>query len=614
MGRKSISQAFRDDFMNRCFTLQFASLLLAGISQGCGNAPRDPETVVITAPAETAKSVATPIADDQSLALEKLQNSDRPAERRDAANRLGVQLCESWQKSAGKSPESVVRLKELQSGIIDKLSKLGPDATGAVPAFKDILNGNAPPSLKLQIMELLQRLKLTDKRLGPAIAHASRDTTLREPAVRLLIQLGCADRASVAALGQALQNPDLLDDSLRALAGLEDRAVVPASRFLMEVAASSQQPLKTRTAVIAVMGKFTHAGVPDLSLLWSDDDPAIRIASMKLGINDGNLLVKEQNPEVIAAAFEGLGRPPIKATYLAQVFEQALKKESLRGAVNQFLKEHPDKVVGTLLQLFKSDSALIRDYSIDLFASLANDGPVVAELEATLGGDDPGLQALAAIKLGKAPSDSDTDLEELAERAAKWITQPKLKSQVLELLAAIGADAIPALAQLMTDSRLDSEIKAAAFHALLTVPDAVAVAPPILKSGLESDDPATRRWAAVGLLKLGSGEAKELEALVSPLVADALKSTDPYLIQAMLEALSERPQLGTALSGDILLTLQHASPEIRKAAILTLVKVELTSKIPDLVEALKKVATGDSDEEVRKQAAAAVKQLEEPAK
>jgi hypothetical protein len=600
--------------MNRLFTLQVASLLLAGISQGCGNAPRDPAAEVSTASTETAKTVETPIPDEQSLALEKLLNSNRPAERREGAKLLGVQLSESWQKSAGASPESVVRLKESQSGIFAKLTKLGPEATGAVPAFKDILKGNAPPSLKLQILELLQQLKLTDKRLGPAIAHVSREATLQQAAVRVLIQMGCDDSASVAALGQALQNPELLDDSLKGLRVLDDRTVFPAGRFLMEVAASTQQPLKTRTAVIAVMGKFTHAGVPDLSLLWNDDDPAIRIASMKLGINDGNLLVKEQDPEVIAAAFEGLGRPPIHPTYLAHVFEQALKKESLRGAVNQFLKAHPDKVVGTLLHLFKSNSALIRDYSIDQFASLTNDGPVVSDLEATLGGDDPGLQALAAIKLGKLPSESDTDLEELAERAAKWITHPKLKNQVLELLAKISADAIPALTQLVTDSRLDSEIKAAALYALVTIPDAVAVASPVLRSGLNSDDGATRRWAAVGLLKLGLGETKELEAQISPLLTDALKSSDPYLIQAMLEALSERPQLGKAVSSEILLTLQHASPEIRKAAILTLVKVELTSKIAGLVEALKKVATDDSDEEVRKQAAAAVKQLEEPLK
>ena len=104
----------------------------------------------------------------------------------------------------------------------------------------------------------------------------------------------------------------------------------------------------------------------------------------------------------------------------------------------------------------------------------------MADLESILNeSDDAGVRILAAIKLGEVPTDEDST--ELAEGISKWISHPKLKPQVLTLLAKLGTDAIPTLTQLVTDSRLESELKTEVLSILLKLPDVAAIAEPLLR-------------------------------------------------------------------------------------------------------------------------------------
>jgi hypothetical protein len=523
-------------------------------------------------------------------------------------------LRECQKRVSATSADQAENRAKLQAEVLEKITQLGPLATGAVIAMEDILKQNSPLELKQQILQIFEKSGAADKRVGPALASVSRDPKLHSTAIRLMIQLGCSDPASVAALGAALRNPEFLNPVLDALLRLDDKAVIPASRFALEIASAAQQPLETRIKAIAVIGKFSLAGVPDLSQLWTDDNPLIRKASMKLGIADGNLLIREKDPEVIAAAFEGLARTPIHPEYVAQVLEQAIKHESLRSSVDHFLKEHPEKVVDILLHLFKSDSALIRDYSIEHFAALSNDEPIVASLHAIMNeSEDPGLLTLASIKLGEVPQ--NVDINGLAESVSKWISQPKLQRQILALLKKLGGDAVPALSQLVTDGRLEPELKAEMLSMLVAQPNTETVAKPLLRAQLVSEDPSTRLWAAIAMAKLPAGGTEETESELSPILQEALKSSDQHIRKATLEAIGDRPILGAAMSSEILAALNHAEPSVRIAAILSLTKIETKAKgnVPGALEALKKVAAEDTNADVQKQAAESAKQLETPA-
>ncbi|MDB5388059.1 MAG: hypothetical protein JWM11_3705 [Planctomycetaceae bacterium] len=600
--------------MHRITKLWFASLVFVGTSQGCGNARPEPEPTLAPKSENTTaageKSIAARLPDRCPPDILKRIDSEDPKVRREAGRLLGILLQRSWQTPLVQGSETPDGRSQLQADLMGKIAKLGPVATEALSALDEILKQEAPLELKQKVLELLPQLEVANRQLGPSLAQACQHPKLQSAAVRLLVQLGCNDPESVAALGDALQNSELTSISLVGLNKLEGQQVVPASRRLMEVVGSKDQPVEIRIAAIEVIGKLSRPGAPDLSQFYRDDLPAIRKASLKLGFSDGNILVQESDPDVLAAAFEGLARPPIQATNLAQVFAQALKKESLRGRVNQFLKEHPDQVVGTLLLLFKSDSAMIRDYSIDLFAALSNDAPFDADLRSTLHkSDDPGLQALAAIKLGEVPQDAD--LNELAERTGKWISHPKLKGSVLALLSKIGASSVPTLAQLAVDSRLDSETRLSLLGVLAAQADAVTVAEPLLKEALASDAVSTRHWAAVALTKLTRDETPEFESAVTPILKDALKSPDPVVIQATLAAVSEKPKLGAGISADILATLTHAEAKVRISAIQNLAKIGPALKLPGILEALKKMAADDSNVEARKQAEDAIKQFDQ---
>lgn len=601
--------------MHHIFKPSTLALLMAiGTAEGCGNPQQDPAPVAVSDTAEPRTGPkATP---DPGLpkscppAILNLLKSDDPSAKREAGKMLGALLRESWKSPLIEGKESAADRANLQADVLEKIALLGPAATQTITALEDILKQESPLRLKRQVLELLPKLGSVSARIGPALAHASRNPDLQAAAIQVLIQLQCDDKIAVAALGESLRNPALLKSSLMALGHLKDQAVIPAARFLYEVATSTQQPLETRLAAIEVIGKFSHAGVPNLSPLWNDADPAIRKASVKLGISESNLLIREDDPDVIAAAFEGLARPPIEPGHLAHVFEQALKKESLRSPVNQFLQAHPDKVVGTLLRLFKSESALIRNYSIDLFAALENTAPVIDDLRTTLSqSDDPALQTLAAIKLGEIPS--DTDSQQLADSASKWISHPKLKPLVFALLTQLGTAAVPTLTGVTTDSRLDSTLKQQSLGILLRVPDAAKVAKPLLMESLKSEDTSTRHWSAVALVRLAGDDADAIESEVTPVLQDALKSADPVLIEATLETLRDKPKLGEVISGDIVALLAHSAPGVRLRTIEALSQIGAIAKMPDIINALKKLAADDSDAEVRKSAADAANKLEE---
>lgn len=603
--------------MNYQLKILLASLVVIGVAQGCED-PEEPPPVAEVKPIESKpvpkKSQVAPLPLHTPPAVMDLLNSEDPERKREGGRRLGILLRECQRRASAPADDQAENRAKLQTEVLEKITQLGPLASGAIIAMEDVLKQDAPLELKQQILQIWEKSGAADKRVGPALAYVSRDPKLYSTAIRLMIQLGCSDPASVAVLGAALRNPEFLNPALEALLRLDDKTVIPASRFALEIASAAQQPLEIRIKAIEVIGKFSLAGVPDLSQLWTDDNPLIRKASMKLGIADGNLLVREKDPEVISAAFEGLARSPIHPEYVAQVLEQAIKQESLRSAVDRFLQEHPEKVVDILLNLFKSDSALIRDYSIDHFAALSNDEPIIASLQAIMTeSEDPGLLTLASIKLGEVPQ--NVDINGLAESVSKWISHPKLQPQILALLKKLGSDAVPALSQLVTDSRLEPELKTEMLGILVTQPNAHAVAQPLLRAQLESEDPATRLWAAIAVAKLSAGNAEDAESDLSPIFQEAMKSPDQHILKGALEAIGDRPMLGGMIGNEILAALHHADPTIRIAAILSLTKIETKAKgkVSGALEALKKVAAEDTNADVKKQAEESVKQLEIPA-
>jgi len=610
--------------MHRMTRFVLVLMLPMAINLGCDGAaphdkpsppPKSSNPVPIPDPVTATKGEASGTAPGKTQPAEQLaispsllQSIDNgtPKDKRNAGKLLGELLQESRRRSLTKPAETRADRASLQVEILKNLGRLGSLAIEAEPVLAAILDNAETPELKLQVLELLPKLGSTGKRLGPEIAHASRDPKLKSSAIQALIQLGCQDSTSVAAFGEALRDKELRDQSLVILGQLEGPVVTPASRFLVELATSREAPVPDRIAAIEIIAKINRSGIPEL---FYDKDLVIRKAVARTGAFNGSQLAIEKDPEVIDAAFEGLARPPIDPVRLAGVFDQALKSETLRPKVKQFLDQHSEQVVGTLMTLFKSDTAMIRESSIDLLAELEISPPVTASLNELLhNSDDPGLIALAAIKLGQVAEDLDPT--EFAEIVGKWISHSKLKSQALALLSKLGAPAIPVLAESLLDNQLDSAFRARVLETLTVQPDAASIAQPIILAALREssdEDITTRQWAALTLLRLVRKDSDELLSNILPDVKTSLKSTDVILLRLTLEALSEQPKLAAGLDAEIQTTLTHTEPAIRIAAIKCITLGGVSSISPAALETIQKLATDDPDPEVKKQAAKAVK-------
>jgi len=559
----------------------------------------------------------------------ELSNSSLPKEKREAGKLLGELLRQSLKRHANTREPDQTNSQDharttpppkqsdallvkpnatlsdhdrYQLAIFNTLRSLGPLALDAVPVLSEVLRDPAAPiELKRQVLELVEGLGTTGRRMGRELAIASFDMSLKSQAIQAIIKLGCDDSASVAALGQALRVPELRERSLAALKQLNSSALTPASRYLVELAATKELEIRDRVAAIEVIGRFNRSNIPEL---FYDENLEIRKAMARSGVVSGSLLVLEENPEVLDAAFEGLARPPIEVPRLAEVFGQALKKEELRPRVRKFLISHPQIVVQTLAQLFQSDSTLVRGDAVDMFAELELSPPINASLEKLLqDSNSSGFDILAAIKLVQIPP--SVELEPFSNQVGKWVSHPKLRPAALELLSGLGKPAVVTLAELVTDSRLTSDAKVDVLKRIAVLPDVDEIAVPVLEIALQSEDPGTRHWAVATLVKFLGQSAPDAFTKDLPVLKESLQSADPILVRQLLELLTACPNLVLQLSAELVGTLKHAEPSVRMAAIQCFTKSAEALKRTDVQTALKECADNDLDPEVKKLASAA---------
>lgn len=420
---------------------------------------------------------------------------------------------------------------------------IGEDAISAMPTLIKLLRDEDPITVA-QAAGAIRHIRTDDTRTDTpdqdAAAYASAiepllaitvhpDPRVRRAAVRTIRVLDSDSETLAGLLGNVLadSDPAVILPALHTLADMGDEAVpvliealkVPAARYWSAVA-------------LAEIGPEAAPATAGLTTLANEGEPEERMQAM-LALAAIGPEAAAATPVLIEALSSGDGSLRFAAVFAlgslrAEAADEALQKAA--DGSDEFLAEiaawarakiHPDDVALRTLALEKlrggltSELPKVRAASTSGLSDLAS---LVAPAEQQrLAGDflkmladpDPAVGTrggAALIRLGAAA----------VEPLGGQLANPELRLAALELLAAIGSEAVKALEPIKgTLADQDPVVRGEAAIALAAIGPAAAPAVPQLQRMLSdsAEDAGARYSAAYALGRIGSAAAPAMETL-----------------------------------------------------------------------------------------------------
>jgi len=190
---------------------------------------------------------------------------------------------------------------------------------------------------------------------------------------------------------------------------------------------------------------------------------------------------------------------------------------------------------------------------------------------------DPKVRAITAAALVQGGARSLPLLRRLLNRRNE-----DLHLATFEIIRRIGPPAIPLLADLLRDARVD--IRRSAADALIDLAPDTAVVQPALRLALRDEDSRVAGDAARALGALSQKASPSVPALVK-----TLSHEDPYVRVYAAEALASIGPKAAAATSDLARALSDPTPGVRWAASEALASIgpAAQSAVPQLIEALK---------------------------
>lgn len=470
------------------------------------------------------------------------------------------------------------------------LGMVGPDAAPAIPALTKALASKSE-KLREQAAHALAGIGPAAKEAVPALADllTSKTGQVRAIAANALGNLGEASAPATSGLIKALTDPDVnvRRESAQALGeiGPAAKAAVPS----LIVALSDDQGAVTMHAAEA-LGRIGPASVP--ALTKAIGDPKIRGLAI--------MILAELGPPAKAAApsLIGLIKDP--------------DKEIRREAIIALAQIGPDasQAVPALLAELKDEKSEARASAAYALVKIGAEEQVLPILMKTISDkNDSKLRDVSAWGLVTLrPTNMEyvrLAIPHLVNGLSSEIDIARRESvAALARLGNAAKVAAPDLAKLV-ETEKNPYIRNGALMALGEIgPGASAAVPAVLKA-MSAPEPPIRYTACYTLGKIGPASKEAVPVLVKN-----LKSKDPFLpIISAWSLVHIDPKLdGLAESAVPLLTrgLKLPEPQGRIEAITALESLGTQSKsaLPELEKLAK-----DSDEGVRKAAAAAIRKI-----
>lgn len=410
--------------------------------------------------------------------------------------------------------------------VLRRLARLGPQASGAVPAM---ITGLKDP-----------------------------DSTIRWESAEDLHRIGPAANAAVPALTTALRDSEsaVRDAAARALMTTKPapKEVIPALVASLHAAPDRRCPM-----AVHVLGTLGEPAVPVLIDLLKDSDPTLR-----------------------SMAREALGQigPAAKSSLPALVEALRLPEREIRECVARVVAAIGPEAVEPLIRALRDRDPKVRGgaaYALALLSEQAKPAvpALVAALAAADPADDPAPPSERRNFRGKlAPSGYYATLRAIGAPAVPALLErldsPDHQSKILALTA-LGflndnaKAAVPRLVALLNDWDMRLDVASA----LGGIGPAAQAAIPTLVESLKDPDPAFRARAAETLGRIGwSLLSSDTVAggAVAPLTA-ALKDTDPGVRIAAARALSDIGRKSSSAIPELAARLRDPSADVRMAAL-----------------------------------------------
>lgn len=523
---------------------------------GCGKPPRPVAAPPAQAPsvaqaeqgkppaatdaAETSSAATTPSLDDLRKTLTTTDSSRTRVLTLDEIATFGSRAKDALPDVLAMTadPEPRVRWHAART-----IGLIGENAISAMPTLIKLLKDEDPIAVA-QAAAAIRHIRTDDKRtetpdqdaalyataIEPLLAITVHpDPRVRRAAVRTIRELDSNSETLAALLGKVLadSDPAVILPALHTLADMGDDAVpvliealkVPAARYWAAVALAEIGPeaapatagLATlakegepeermqATLALAAIGPEAAAAAPVLIEAVSSGDSSLRFAavfalgSLQAEAADEALQKAAEGPDDFLAEIAAWARARIHPD---DVDLETLALEKLREGLSSELPKVRAASTSGLSDLApRLAPAERQELATDFLKMLADPDPAVG----TRGG-------AALIRLGA----------DAVEPLGSQLANPDLRPAALELLAAIGSDAVKALDPITaTLADKDSFVRGEAAIALAAIGPAAAPAVPQLQKMLadSAEGSGTRYSAAYALGRIGASAAPAMETL-----------------------------------------------------------------------------------------------------
>lgn len=404
------------------------------------------------------------------------------------------------------------------------------------------------------VMQSLQSLADLGAQAVPMLVESLKDPKARYWATVALTEIGPDAAAATDALTAAATSgePEERMHAMLALAAIGEPAVAAADAL---TAVLDSPDTAVRSAAAFALGRMRGAGADAaLEKASADADPFLAgIASWaraRIHPDDKDLVSKSL--AILSTSLDG-DRPNTKIAAL----------EALSDLTGSLDDADETALSGRFVALLEDQHPGVRGAAA---AALARLGPTAVDaLEKAL--SNPAVRTVALELLAAAGSNAKPAVDALA--ASLGDADPAVRGDAALALAAVGGDAaeaVPALATLIDGAAAEDPTKYAAVYALGRIGPAAKTVAAKLRSFVSGDDPMLATVAAWALLKIEPDNKEQIPTAV-PLLRKALRSeNDNVRLQAVL-ALGE---LGTAAQSAVpmleLMSEDDPLPSLRKAA------------------------------------------------
>lgn len=514
---------------------------------------------------------------------------------------------------------------------------IGEDAIPVIPKLASLL-GDADPIVATQSAAAIRSIRVDDGRaeipadaatiyagaaeaVGKAVAHP--DARVRRAALRAVATLVGDPAKQAAMVDNSLSDADpaVVVESLHSLADLGAGAVPmlveslkdPKARYWAEVALAEIGPAAAPAA--GALAAATLAGEPEERLqamlaLAAIGEPAAEAADeLATALDSSDATVRS------AAAF-ALGRMRA-ASADAALEKAAADADPFLAGVAAWARAriHPDDAalvstsVGLLSGAMDADRPNVKIAALNAIPDLAGsiddaqEGALAERFVKLLEDAHPGVRSAAAAALARLGPTAVAALEGA-------LGNPAVRTVAMELLAAAGSNAKPAVDTLVTSlADADPAVRGDAAVAVASIGAEAAEAVPALVTiveGKDADDPS-RYPAIFALGKIGRGAAPAAAALKALVAQNADPLAQVVSAWAMLQIEPDNKEQIPAAVPLLRKALRSESEVVRLEAILAL--ADLGADASSAVAMLELLSEDDPLPSIRKAAAAAAAKI-----